>query len=745
MSGSQSTLEEILSRAQKLETKNSFTIQLSIDKLLEDTPKVVSSVRKKLQEKDLTGGQTLLGQFNVSTVSSDLDKIDLNRSFVDELISFTEQITASFQNSIVESIISTHKQTDTINDEFILSIFRHNYKGTSYKLSSEHQTELTGKQAFYTKPSIYNNEGLYYIKKLCDFIEKDDTDTFQTSIISPLCDTYRLILWIQNTNNYIIGTKKFLENQMQKHITETVNSNLQIANRGGEIGFSSTLKGYINLLPNQKKISPWTYIYYCLRCGLPENAYHYVISTPEDEFESRSFDQLVINALQMRSTRTTLTTADRQNLLSYLESSRNVSIKQRSTIDSFKIISLCVLTGKPSYFYDEDIINTYEDWIWYQYQSNRSIREHPDFGKLQEVITSEGNDISNPYLGGQLLIMLGEYETAMNWFLEHYQNDDEYYDNFHICLALEVAKLIPAELFANEILDYSKGLIQANPVAALNYLLCIRDPVIRYRYTARLIVEARENYGINLLTTNEIQLISPLSQVFQQEEEQKKILNLACHIAESNDQYGKAAILYRLANNYEKVVDLTCTDLSTIIQGFPPLTGELNDMDYGDTMEWENHSIEQTLRNADILLNEIQSTVKNVSTERIEALQQLYFLAYAKQETLLKVTNWAKVADFIEKTNLFPIAINGVNSCKIHIESSLPVIKRVIPYSIEMAMKAYSELYRSSRGSGFIQNNSFINNIKQKAEALIVLAGSVNISINEDLTKNLLDLRQLFQ
>ncbi|KAL4869322.1 hypothetical protein BDV12DRAFT_167918 [Aspergillus spectabilis] len=427
------------------------------------------------------------------------------------------------------------------------------------------------------------------------------------------------------------GSRKFLENLCYSEVEEAIAKNPREAQLGGIPTVVNKIRAYIRLRNARKDLAPdgtelqmvgedycWILIFYLLRCGFITEAAEYVTQDPG----FRSLDHKFVTYMT--------TYAQSKRLPRDMQQRINGEYQQRSrnapdnTIDPYrmacyKIIGRCDLGRRRL----DGINQAVEDWMWLQFslarEDDRAEEVAGDvfglediqtditeigqrvFGKGQEGPGGYGTFFLLQILGGmfeQAVSYLGTFApvTAVHFAvaLTYYGllRVSDFYTSGEEILSFTV-KQYPQINFGYLITQYTKEFRTAYVEAAIDYfsLLCLnadlpgalgksqasvchealREYILETRDFAKLLGDIRsDGTRIKGLIEQRISLIK----LVDQEEFLKTITVQAAAVAEDKGLITDSVLLYHLAEDYDRVIDIinrTLSDSVAVPLGNPTL------------------------------------------------------------------------------------------------------------------------------------------------------------------------------
>lgn len=701
-------LDDIFIRSQRLEFLTQFQVQLPLSNILHSTRLIQ---RDQNSGDAIRNGQLFLASKEEFPRASEIIKNIKIEPSKEIFMSFNDRSQECYQTAIVSSILKARKST---SDEF------HNFFNESMKKDFQ-CSDLTVDQSVITMP-LNHIEGRYlkdskmeltmYANAYITALSNNQNDIFEgflnavpTYLFSFLgenqmsfYDNFRIMnILKKNINDIKKGALEFLEIRMKRFIQNEVNSNLTKAKRGGTIGIIQAIQGYLNLQRHKFYQSSWAVIYYALRCGELQAALEFTLAHNSD------FDKDVRIALQLRAEGHDIDEKRRNSLASYLT-------REATSIscDPFKVLSLSILTKIKNSIPENDVIQTIDDWLWLRLQLVDDIEDIAEEFKEKKVIFS---DPANPFLHGQILMLIGQFEEAAKWFLSCNNNVQ---CNLHIVLLMHITKFIGSELLFNEfnspLLDYAMKVFPGSPTNAIRYLSYINNKDERINAIAQLIVDV-DNGSIVFDSRNEMSSISQ----FLVPTEQNAVLELAAQKSKMMDQIEKANEFYILLGDYKSVVELECNQLCQYIEGF-----------------FDIDIIPKTIT----VYNDILDSGINVPPQLFEDFRILLriscacrFIRNISKEN--KIDSYQKAINEIEAADIIPLSKSRVYDYLERANNYSSYLQRIIPTTLYVALNSYVNLYN------LINNRN--ENLKEKGESLISFAGSISY-LPMKIQKEILDL-----
>ncbi|KAJ5543056.1 Nucleoporin interacting component Nup93/Nic96 [Penicillium sp. DV-2018c] len=427
---------------------------------------------------------------------------------------------------------------------------------------------------------------------------------------------------IKLRNQILQGSRAFLETTFFDEVETAIAKNPREAQLGGIPTVINKIRAYIRLQAARKDLAPdgtelqmvnqdycWILIFYLLRCGFVAEAAEYV--SQDNGF--RSLDHKFVTYMTSY--------AQNRRLPRDLQQKINGEFQQRSrnapenTVDPYrmacyKIIGRCDLSRRRL----DGVKQTVEDWMWLQFslarEDDRAEEVAGDVFGLEDIQTDiqeigqrvfvKGNEGPGGYgtyfllqiLGGmfeQAVHYLGTYApvTAVHFAiaLSYYGllRVSDFYTSGEEILSFTV-KQYPQINFGYLLTQYTREFRTGFVEAAIDYftLICLnadlpgalgksqasvchealREFILETRDFAKLLGDIRAD-GTRLKGAIEQRL--DLIKLVDQQEFLKTITVQAAAVADDKGLITDAVLLYHLAENYDRVIDIINRALSDAI------------------------------------------------------------------------------------------------------------------------------------------------------------------------------------
>lgn len=531
----------------------------------------------------------------------------------------------------------------------------------------------------------------------------------------------------------LVGSRKFLEKLFLAQVEAVVAKNPREANMGGVPTALAKAKGYVRVRAARKELGPdvevlqdingdycWAVIFYLLRSGLYAEALQYV---EENDRAFRQIDRQFTRYLKAYvGNEEHRLPVDIQTSISN-EYSQRQRLAPESSIDPYrmmcyKVVGRCDL-GRRSL---DNITNDMMDWIWLQFSLAREYNRVDEFAheafSLAEVRQSikdigeryfgPGSDIANAHTTFFFMqILAGMFEKAIADLYPH-----NYLSAVHFAIGLDFYGLLRVSDISNseDLLTYTtrqqsqiafgsmlglytRDFRTANATAAIDYitLICLNadlqgdigksqrelchqaltEVVLETREFAQLLGDIRaDGQRIKGAIEQRLRLIH----IDNEREFLKHITLVAARTAEEHGRTTDAALLYHLAEDYNKVFsvvnDALSLALTTEIGDTParlvPLrprrTDQANNNQSQDAVQGSLSltAIDDPVQLAkDIkqLYTSDAMYISRIDRKHSDACDVLLILASARQA--LESSQWASVIDFVTASEVLPSDVGG--------------------------------------------------------------------------------------
>ena len=533
----------------------------------------------------------------------------------------------------------------------------------------------------------------------------------------------------------INGSRRFLEQLFFTQVEASVNRSPKEANIGGIPTSIAKIKGYVRVRASKKELGPdiellqevngdycWPVLFYLLRSGLDKEALEYV---EENAGAFRQIDRSFMRYLRAYVTNDDHRLPAEMQTLITNEYSQRSRLAPEDTIDPYrmvcyKIIGRCELQKRTL----DAITNDMNDWLWLQFALAREYNRvdefaHEAFG-LDELRQSfkdvgeryfgPGSDVANaPTTFFFMQILAGMFEKAVADLYSH-----NYVSATHFAIALDFYGLLrvsdisnsddllsfttrqqPQIAFGSMIGLYTRDFRTADATAAVDYLcliclngdltgdlgknqrdLCyqaLTEVVLETREFARLLGDIRPD-GQHMKGVIESRL--KLVGLANEKDFLKHVTLVAARTAEEQSRVTDAALLFHLAEDYEKVIQVVneavslalTTELGEQPARLTPLKPRATNGDPSKPQDQPNSSLSLTTVDDPIQLaqnmTELYSGNRMYYSKIKEATREscMVLLHLASARRALEAKNWPKVIDVSHTTTKKPSLPNIVTN-----------------------------------------------------------------------------------
>ena len=511
----------------------------------------------------------------------------------------------------------------------------------------------------------------------------------------------------------ISGSREFLESLFYKQLEATVARNAREANVGGVPTAVAKVKGYVRVRASRKELGPdveilqelngdycWPVIFYLLRSGLYQDALKYV---EENNAAFKKIDRSFMRYIKA------YVASEEHRLPSELQTAINNEYSQRSRLapeDSidpyrmmcYKVVGRCELQKRNL----EGITTDMMDWIWLQFSLAREYSRvdefaHEAFGldelrqsikEIGERYFGPGSDVANaPTTLFFMQILAGLFEKAVADLYPH-----NYVSAVHFGIALDyygflrvsdpsnsddlltyTSRQQPQIAFGSMIGLYTRDFRTADATMAVDYLtliclngdltgdigkkqreLChqaLTEVVLETREFAQLLGDIRAD-GQRIKGAIEARL--KLIGLENEQDFLKHITLVAARTAEEQGRVTDAALLFHLAEDYDKVIQVVneavslalTTELGEQPARLTPLKPRANDQQNEQQSSLSLTAVDDPVdlaRNMVTLYRSSQIYYGKMKGTTIDCCQILLQLADARNA--LEQSNWPLVVD----------------------------------------------------------------------------------------------------
>ncbi|KAK3049444.1 nuclear pore complex subunit [Extremus antarcticus] len=609
----------------------------------------------------------------------------------------------------------------------------------------------------------------------------------------------------------IDGSRKFLEGLFYTQLEATVTRSPKEANIGGIPTALAKVKGYVRVRASRKELGPeleklqslngdycWPIIFYLLRSGLYQEALDYL---EENTAAFRQIDRSFVRYLRA------FVNGDEHRLPPDMQTAINNEYSARTRLapeDSidpyrmvcYKVLGRCELPKRNL----DGITNDTMDWIWLQFALAREYHRvdefaHEAFG-LEELRQSI-KDIGERYFGPSsdvanapttlffMQILAGMFEKAVADLYPH-----SYVSAVHFAIALDFYGLLrvadvsnsedllsetsrqqPQIAFGSMVGLYTRDFRTADATAAVDYLtliclngdltgdlgkrqreLCyqaLNETILETREFAQLLGDVRsDGQRIKGAVEQRLKLIG----LDNEREFLKNITMVAARTADEHSRVTDAALLFHLAEDYDKVIQVVCeavsraltTELGDQPARLTPLKPRNESQDPQQKSQPSSEpqgslsltSVDDPIELAQGMLDLYKSTpmyyakIREPTSDACSILLQL-----ASARSALSSADWAATIDYITASRLLPTRTGGaLSAIRAHAQAFHqlpPVVARTVGHAMLWTVIACANNVERLKQADFEMQNSgeVIGRCVQTAKDVMVFAGLIRFKL----------------
>ncbi|KAF7731037.1 Nucleoporin NIC96 [Penicillium ucsense] len=611
---------------------------------------------------------------------------------------------------------------------------------------------------------------------------------------------------IKLKNKILQGTRTYLEKAFYSEVENAIAKNPREAQLGGIPSTINKIRAYIRLRAARKDLAPdgtelqtvdddycWILIFYLLRCGFVEEAASYAASNQS----FRSLDLKFVTYVTSYARDRRLSRENQQKINGeFQQRSRNAP---ENTVDPYrmacyKIIGRCDLSRRRL----EGINQSVEDWMWLQFslarEDDRAEEVAGDIFGLEDIQTdiaeigqrvfNKNNAQDSPggygtffllqILGGmfeQAVAYLGTFApvTAVHFAvaLAYYGllRVSDFYTSGEEILSFSV-KQYPQINFGYLITQYTREFRTGYVEAAVDYftLICLnadlggnlgksqasvchealREFILETRDFAKLLGDIRDD-GTRIKGIIEQRLA--LINLSDQEDFLKNITVQAAGVADDKGLITDAVLLYHLAENYDRVIDIInralsdaiAMDLGASMPKLQPLRprvqeGQSGPADPGSSLSLT--AVEDPVELGRTMIGLYDG--KPMYYEKIRPINRdscglLLRMLTAKYE--VEAGRWAPALDCINALNILPLQAQGqiqnIRSAAQNFSSLPEMISRNVGHVIMWSITCIgNERHRQTSGPYETDmHQGFADQLLQMAKDLMIFSGMVKYKL----------------
>ncbi|KAF2718806.1 NIC-domain-containing protein [Polychaeton citri CBS 116435] len=608
------------------------------------------------------------------------------------------------------------------------------------------------------------------------------------------------------------GSRKFLEELFLGQVDAIVGRNPMEANVGGVPTAINKVKGFVRVRAKRKELGPdidllqslngefcWVLIYYLIRCGLAHEALSYC---EQNAAAFKNIDRFFPAYLRSYVGSSDKRLTPEQQTKINNEYNQRVRLAPEDSIDPYrmmcyKVVGRCDLQRRN---FPNNIVGAtdHNDWLWLQFclareydrvdelQQNafdlrdvrKAIREIGDrhFGPGSDVVHA-------PMLYFFMQILAGQFEKAVADLYPHH-----YVSAVHFAVALDYYGLLrvsgiensedllshttselPQLAFGSMVGLYTRDFRTANPTAAADYLclICLdgdltgeigrKNRELCHQALTELVLETREFAqllgdirGDGRRIRGAIEQRLKLIGLGNERDFLKHITVVAARTAEEQGRTTDASLLFHLAEDYNRVIEVVnqalslylTTDLGEAPMRLTPLKPRATDVprSNGQSQQMEA-SLSLTAVDDPIELARAMKTLydhnamyfNKIQSKNSDATNVLLKLADARRA--LEMGKWALAVDFIRASQILPTDERGNVSAirtKVRDFEAMPsVLARAIGHVMLWAVVGCSNQVAVLKSEAFEtgERRQAIANCVGVARDVMVFAGMIRFKL----------------
>ena len=533
-------------------------------------------------------------------------------------------------------------------------------------------------------------------------------------------------------NNSVELVKKsveYLEKGFQQFVQTTICGHLEQAELGGIPGVLELASGYLSV--RAQEWSVWGLVYVCLRCGSASAALQ---ALKNDGYEGE------IETILEGWSSLSQSTVSRDKVRQLYYGGVN------TCGDPYKRLVFSILGGCDVDRKHGDVLTTVQDYIWLKLVhiincNNTDFRSQKDKITLadvqQHVLQEYGenhfNSLQSPYLYSLVLLLTGLYEPAIEVL---YRHEDSRAHSIHLALALHSHGMInvttsPHQPILSEndddpaphqrlnlcriIIGYTRKFACSNPIHALNYYYLLHgmqnnDGEDVFATCIADLIQETKDYQ-TLLGTLDATGRKTNGAIDRYNVNHSLIISTVAESSEKRGCWEEAVILYEIAQNYDKVLEILIEELSKKL--VPNDKAHDHIFDIATNVETRIHCNANTqLRKQFLLLLDLYQFHKLYHNEKL-------------QESL----------DVIERLQIVPLRQEAINHRVQTFKSFSDELRRCIPDLLIMVMTILNKLYKASSKS--VDNltgahSKHTQTLRDQAKVVMRFAGMLPYSMPGD-------------
>nr|XP_031861265.1 uncharacterized protein CI109_003235 [Kwoniella shandongensis]KAA5528337.1 hypothetical protein CI109_003235 [Kwoniella shandongensis] len=600
----------------------------------------------------------------------------------------------------------------------------------------------------------------------------------------------------------VMGGRRFLERDFERHVDETIAKNPKEAALGGIPGIRNKIRAFVDVTLRSKDTRDayrpesvngsllWAQIYYLVRCGYIDEALSLVAENQQNiSREDWSFPGCFKSALQSSERR--LPKAQRDQLYNDF----NAHIRNNPNVDQFKY-ALYKLVGRFELNRKTlKVATTTEDWMWVQLSLVRETKEADapqeqyDLLDLGRLVSKYGNDKfdaggTKPFAWFNLLLFTAQFERAIAYLHSkpqlrtdavHFAVALSYYGLLRVPTKGEEVELLTTDEstdtsylnFTRQIKQYIGPFFKVEPQNALQYaylvalnsdvpgavgqkqaqlaLELVRDVVLASRSWSKLLGSVRSDGSKE---TGIIERDLRLLKLHDEQDYLRQVVLAAAEQSSLDSSLTDSIELYHLAGSYDKVVETVNRALGYSLgqASTAPLQSDAASIGLSGAFGGARDLHELAHKVHAVYEKDFakRTRVSKLNWETLETLLQLKLALgqYAQDRFDLAL-------ETIKSTNLLPLN-NDPGQISSYVQKftellSQPVIKN-LDEVVLTTMRCLHALSQGLKQSPYGDHGRMVQlaSYKHQSQCLIQFAGLMKYRLGEDVYRQLSSMSAFF-
>ncbi|WVQ62366.1 uncharacterized protein L199_000506 [Kwoniella botswanensis] len=603
----------------------------------------------------------------------------------------------------------------------------------------------------------------------------------------------------------VVGGRRFLERDFERHVEETIAKNPKEAALGGVPGIRNKIRAFVDVTLRSKESREayrpetvngsllWAQLYYLVRCGYIDEALTLIAENQRHiTRDDWTFPGAFKTALSSSERRLPKSQRDQ------LYNDFNAHIRNNHNVDQFKY-ALYKLIGRFELNRKSvKVASTTEDWMWYQLSLVResqkdsdSPQEQYDLIDLGKLVLKFGNDKfdsngTKPLSWFNLLLFTAQFEKAIAYL---YSKPQLKTDAVHFAIALAYYGLLrvpskgeEADLlitddsdvsclnFPRLIKQYISPFFRLEPQTALQYaylvalssdspnpaigqkqkqlsLELVRDIVLSSRSWSKLLGSVRSD------GTKEVGIIEKDLKLLKLVDEQDYLKQVVLNAAEQSSLDSSlidSIELYHLAGSYDKVVENVNRSLGHSL-------GQSSSVDVGSTNTENTIGLSGAFGGTNdiyTLALKVHDVYENDFTKRTRVSK----LHWDTLEVLLKLKLGLKqfnenrpdlALETFKSTQLLPLDADSSSISK-YAQNFRDILDQPVISNLDeiiiTTMKCLHLLSQNLKNSPYGDHSRLIqlNLLKHQSQCLIQFASTLRLRLGSDVYRQLSSMSAFF-